>query len=357
MHYHPPNARKRRPASPVRVPHREPHLLTSETLSAAPVPPASAAVGFDASLDRVEAELKAIKAQAQATHDALERLKRQDAGESHTEVAGDGLASPVLDWVLWGGCALLLLAAALLWSRRTRRPPHLHTEGPITVIPEPDKFYGDSVAPPVLDGDDPDPWVPPKAPDQVFDLEAAASEVARVRKTLAERRRARALQREEDVQKLKELVLQAQSIPLAPMDIPLWQDDEPKNEPQNEPNHELSDAPVEPLPAAMDLPLELPETLEEAPVPVLVPAPAADVPIPEFEDNLHHTMEQDYAITLALAHESEAVDLWDEARELATEVLESSNPGLKEQANALLARLDELAKQKALESRLWGYTP
>ena len=355
MHYHPPNARKRRPASPVRVPHREPHLLTSETLSAAPVPPASAAVGFDASLDRVEAELKAVKAQAQATHDALERLKRQDAGESHTEVAGDGLASPVLDWVLWGGGALLLLAAVLLWSRRARRLPHPDPEGPITLIPEPDKFYGDSVAPPVLDGDDPDPWVPPKAPDQVFDLEAAASEVARVRKTLAERRRARALQREEDVQKLKELVLQAQSIPLAPMDIPLWQDDEPKNEP----NHELSDAPVEPLPADMDLPLELPETLEEAPVPMLVPAPApaADVPIPEFEDNLHHTMEQDYAITLALAHESEAVDLWDEARELATEVLESSNPSLTEQANALLARLDELAKQKALESRLWGYTP
>ena len=86
-------------------------------------------------------------------------------------------------------------------------------------------------------------------------------------------------------------------------------------------------------------------------------APSASLPAPEFENNLHHTMEQDYAITLALAHESEAVDLWDEARELATEVLESTNPTLTEQANALLARLDQLANQKALESRLWGYTP
>lgn len=298
------------------------------------MPPASAAAGIDASLDRVEAELKAVKAQAQATHDALERLKHQDAGESHTELDWDGLALPPTEWVLWGGCALLVLAAVLLWTRRARRLPRPDPEGPITVIPEPDKFYADSVAPPVLEGDDPDPWIPPKDPEQVFDLEAAASEVARVRKTLSERRRARALQREDDVQKLKELALQAQDVPPFPLDLPTWQVDEP----------------VDAVHATMDLPLEMPE------LPEVAPPEAVHVPTPEFENNLHHTMEHDYAITLALAHESEAVDLWDEARELATEVLESSNPALKEQANALLARLDQLKNDKELESRLWGYT-
>ena len=249
MHYHSPNTGKRHPARPVCAPHREPHLLPSESFSAAPVPPASAAVGFDASMDHVETELKAVKAQAQATHDALERLKWQDGAETHTETGWNGSALPTTDWVLWGGGALLLLTVVVLWSRRARRQPYRDPQGPITVIPEPDKFYADSVAPPVLDGDDPDPWIPPKVPDQVFDLEAAANEVARVRTTLAERRRARALQREEDVQKLKELVLQEQNTPLVPMDIPLW----PNNEPSNEP--------VDTVYPTMDLPLDIPDAL------------------------------------------------------------------------------------------------
>lgn len=281
-------------------------------------------------MDRVEAELKALKQQAQATHDALERLKRTDEGPaSHTAITWDSPALPSADIAIWGGASLLILMALVLVARRVRQWPTATPEpgGPVTEIPEPDPFYGDSVPPPVLEGDDPDPWIPPKDPDQVFDLEAAASEVARVRKTLAERRRARALQREEDARKLQELALMEQAVPHPPLDSTPWRVDEPTG--------------------TVDVSLDLPD--DEL-------ANSAPVPPPEADDSIHHIVEQDYAVTLALAQESEAVDLWSEARDLANEVLQSTNPALKAQAHALLARLDQLESEKELESRLWGYT-
>ncbi len=51
-----------------------------------------------------------------------------------------------------------------------------------------------------------------------------------------------------------------------------------------------------------------------------------------------------------MAQESEALDLWPEARELANEVLESGNAQLRAQAQALLQRLDQLEHALALES-------
>jgi len=46
-----------------------------------------------------------------------------------------------------------------------------------------------------------------------------------------------------------------------------------------------------------------------------------------------------YAVKLALAHEAAAVDLWDEARELLHEVLETDDPTLQAQAHTLLATI------------------
>lgn len=312
-----------------RASHGEPTLLSSNTLSDPSAPTLAPVAGTDASMDRVEAELKALKLQAQATHDALERMKRTDEGAPHTAATWESPALPSADLAIWGA-AILLILMVLVWGVRRVRQWQTATPdpaGPVTEIPEPDPFYGDSVPPPVLEGDDPDPWIPPKDPDQVFDLEAAASEVARVRKTLAERRRARALQREEDARKLQELALMAHAVPHPPLGIVPWQADEP----------------VGTVDVSLDVPAE--ELIHSAPA-----------PLPEVDDSLHHIVERDYAVTLALAQESEAVDLWSEARDLANEVLQSSNPALKAQAHALLARLDQLESEKALESRLWGYT-
>jgi len=300
--------------------------------------------------------------QARVTHEALERLQQQEATGSHTawEMTPPSLptllAPTVTGTALVVGAAVLLLAATLLLRRRPKHAETPAPDSPITEIPEPDKTYADSVPPPVLEGEDPDPWMPEPEPE-VFNLEAAIHEVTRVRTTLAERREARALQREQDARKLDELALMEQTSPYFPFSVK---------------PHESQPASLfasQPAPDAVDLELELetPEAIQPEPEPehelTLAPtvASTAAPPTPPKAmaptDDLHTLMEQDFAVTLALAQESEAVDLWVEARELATEVLQSDDPALRSQAHAMLARLDQLENEKALEQRLWGYTP
>jgi hypothetical protein len=61
----------------------------------------------------------------------------------------------------------------------------------------------------------------------------------------------------------------------------------------------------------------------------------------------------DYTITMALAQESAALELWAESRDLATEVLASDDAGLVAQAQALLERLTQL-EQDAPPDTHWS---
>jgi hypothetical protein len=188
-----------------------------------------------------------------------------------------------------------------------------------------------------------------------FDLEAATNEVSRVRKTLAQRREERALQRERDARLLRDaaeraeeaaLVTRLQAVPhrgswvpdldlsqdiaahepAAPVAVP-----EPINEPVTEPITESTPTPQPPLsPAPVEiLPMNT-HTLESEPVAAPSPAPQAE------PDN---TPVDVYAVKLALAHESEAIELWAEAHALAEEVLASPDGALRTQAQEMLQRL------------------
>jgi hypothetical protein len=151
-----------------------------------------------------------------------------------------------------------------------------------------------------------------------FDSEAAATEVVRVRKSLAEKREACAIQLERE---------DADPAPSAHA----WLD---LDTPDPMDSVEVNSSPI-PM-----TPLE-PEPEFEADIALdLDPTPAE----PEHLDG------PDFSITLALAQESEALDLWPEARELATEVLDSSDATLRAQAQALLARLDQLEHALALQA-------
>ncbi|MBL0244073.1 MAG: hypothetical protein IPQ22_08765 [Rhodoferax sp.] len=77
-----------------------------------------------------------------------------------------------------------------------------------------------------------------------------------------------------------------------------------------------------------------------------MPMPQPDL---ELQPEPPFLPETDFSITFALAEESEALELWPEARELATEVLDSSDGILCTKAQALLARLDALEHTMAQE--------
>jgi len=209
-------------------------------------------------------------------------------------------------------------------------------------------------------------------PNPGFDSEAAASEVMRVRKSLAEKREARAQQREYEEtanpvqpqvrawldqngpQPLDGVVVTSGPIPIAtrapdPVPPPLEPVPTVIDVTQPEPVMELdldlgpvdADPESETLRELLSLP---PSVLTEAPMPE--PKPQE---LPETEESMpEHAAwpDTDFGITLALAQESEALDLWLEARELATEVLESQTPELRGEAQALLERLD--ARDQAL---------
>lgn len=147
-----------------------------------------------------------------------------------------------------------------------------------------------------------------------FDSEAAASEVIRVRKSLAVKREARALLLERDEQ------------------------------PSLAPLHPIATAPVNASqtsdPSDPDVFMSMVGTtkkLEQRPEPEQVPEQTAD---------------PDFSITLALAQESETLEMWHEARELATEALETADPALREQALDLLKRIDSKGQEVAQDSRM-----
>ena len=68
--------------------------------------------------------------------------------------------------------------------------------------------------------------------------------------------------------------------------------------------------------------------------------PAADTSACEEQGETLPALDNAFAVKLALAKESAAVDLWIEARDLIREVLETDDPELLAQAQALMATME-----------------
>jgi hypothetical protein len=339
--------------------------------------------GVDVAWAQVAADLKTVQQQALATQRAIDQLQSHQEAPSNNTLWPVSMALPAGGWGVAG--ALVLVAVVLLAWRSLRKP--VATAVPTDGESIASDFSDDPVSmmelqQPVQEGEV-SQWATQveteedlvsdwgsiplvrQDPATTFDLEAATNEVTRVRKTLAERRAERALQLERDAQLRREAAKHAEEAALASKlqaeqhrgawvpDLDLSQDfdvpaavvpvavPEPEPEPLNEPLAAPLLAPEPPLPPA---PLENPpmntyaqepeaaDTLSPNQQAVGSPPPA---PIREPDTPALNI----YAVKLALAHESEAIALWDEAHELAEEVLGSPDAVLRAQAQATLQRL------------------
>lgn len=353
----------------------DPILSNSPSLPASSPLPLSDTAGGASAWDRLESDIKAVQQQALATQQAIQQMQAREPSGPLNAMQFQLPSLPAVDGTVVGAAAVLGLTMALLWWYLWHRPlARLTTLGaPTTSLPSQptQRQPADSAAPMVpathaqpreraapdsKHAEYPDSLFARHDPNLGFDSEAAANEVMRVRKFLAKKREARALQRESEEadspvpsarawldrdtpRPLEGVLLNSGPIPLAP------------TQPMEPTRPIVVAAPEpEPAPTTPELPQDGPDlALDIAPDIELDIAPdiPLDLALDEPEEPLR---EPDYAITLALARESEALDLWPEARELAGEVLESSNAGLRAQAQALLERLDQLEQALAQES-------
>ncbi|MBK6998475.1 MAG: hypothetical protein IPH35_00335 [Rhodoferax sp.] len=206
-----------------------------------------------------------------------------------------------------------------------------------------------------------------------FDSEAAASDVMRVRQSLAQKRMAR--MRENGVVGHKK----------AALDIDLGLDQEQQNSVSDEPVDVRVPQPddfLDSLPPEhwqlddKDLKKKsTPKIPEEPPAPIdetisfslpAQPASAAVSSVSPQESSQQESAnpyaidigsddpkDRDYTITLSLAYESEYLESWSAARVLASEVLESGDPDLMRQARVLLSRLDRHETVEVHEEPTW----
>jgi hypothetical protein len=343
-------------------------------------PPPAPPGGSDAAWAQVASDLKAVQQQALATQRAIDQLQAQQEAQAHASGWPVSMVLPAAGG--WGVAAVLVLAAALLAWRLRRRSaasaqPIAHDSMTSDLADDPNSMMElqqtvqeqeiSQWAPePVTKEDLASDWgaIPLVRADPVttFDLEAATGEVTRVRQTLAQRRHERALQRERDARLLREAAERAEDAALAIKlqavphrgswvpDLDLSQDIdaqepaapglaqvkpvgaiEPSTGPLTDPNSESVPAPQ---PMAPLSPVEIPPmntyALEADPVAAQSPAPLA---VPD------NTPVDVYAVKLALAHESEAIELWVEASALAEEALAAPDAALRTQAQATLQRL------------------
>lgn len=283
--------------------------------ASSPLPPSNPA-SSGGTWDRLEANIKVLQQQALVTQKAIQQINSREAA-GPLEAAQTALTNPAgIDSTLVGASAVLGLSLVLMgWYVWIRPKGRVDTAVARNIAPAaPPAATADATSarpfPTPMTADTPaaESEFARVDPNMGFDSEAAATEVVRVRKSLAEKREARAIQLERE---------DGDPAPSAHV----WLDlDTPDPIPMT---------PTEPEPEfEADIPLDL------------EPMPAE----PE------HLGGPDFSITLALAQESEALDLWPEARELATEVLDSSSATLRAQAQALLARLDRLEHALALQA-------
>lgn len=334
-----------------RVAQGEPILLTTSSSPSEPHPASSGPpTAGGAHLDRMEADVKALQQQAVAMQNTLQQLQA-------TEGAGSGAALgsefPLVAGA-WGlGVILTAFTLVQFWQKWQGHQARM-IEVPDEEDSRPSIGGAGHAVPPVsnlpaaaesefADASDSDWGVSHSIPlDGVveFDLKAAANEVARVRKTLAQRRELRAQQREEDALRLRELAAQAQH---AAEVEPRWSDSRPLPEVLDVTSDwdvaqvSKSSAPV-PFWQMSSRPAVLAETRpasaqSDAPETAHQELAPVEVPLPSFDNA--------YAVKLALARESAAVELWDEARELIHEVMEANDPALLAQARAVLANIEQ----------------
>lgn len=214
-----------------------------------------------------------------------------------------------------------------------------------------------------------------------FDSEAAASDVMRVRQSLAQKRMAR--MRENGVVRDKK----------AALDIDLGLDQEQQNSVSDEPVDAVMPRPddfLDSLPpehwqlddkdsrkeSTTKTPEEPPPPIDETisfslpaqPAAIQAVEPAATLvpPVPPQETSQQEPVnpyaidigsddftERDYAITLSLAYESEQLESWSAARILAGEVLESGDPDLMHKARVLLNKLARHEMVEVNEEPAW----
>ena len=406
----------------------------------APLPGASAPAAGASQFDRMQAELKAVQQQALATQQSLQQLEARKPVDAYSAITSHLPGFSTVDSAVLGVGSALVLAAVVIWGYVWQRPrTHWIDAGARRMpVPQPQAAAAPTAPPSAQPSQIPlgetEGWAPSTAsgefsthgfepstspfarhePNMAFDSEAAASEVMRVRKSLAEKREARAhfLEREDavdpDLDPDLDLDLDLDEVP--PPAAALQPAPEPKHEPAPEPDAldldldldvapdpwrqpgestpgtgdaqpgdaihfslALEDYGVQPEPApepdlqppyaALDMDLtpeavvEI-EAVAEAPPVQTTPAYAPE-PDPELVLEVEHqppatgAKTYDYTITMALAEESAALELWTEARDLAAEVLASDNAALVAQAQALLERLNQL-EQDAPPDTNWS---
>lgn len=418
MHYHSAQHGDSRPHRAARFQHGETQLPSSTSLPEQPAPPPSAPApaASISHLERMQAELKAVQQQALATQQSLQQLQSRKPQDPFSAIVSELGTAPAAEGTLVGSVAVLALAGAAAWWFVWQRPRKRWTDAGDTrmqtAAPMPAPA---SLAPDTTPKNPSTGWASSTAAgelstagfesssaharldrDIAFDSEAAATEVTRVRKSLAEKRVARAsyLDREEAPEPKRhaglDLDLELDAVETPPASAASAQVDNrmthtampdatPEPQPKPEPVLDLDSAleldlgldpwhqPGESLPGTTDDPagdaIHFSLALEDYGMKPEAPS-APDVPphyelamdpIPEVNvdaataeaPGLVHAPEPgaagyDFTITLALAQESAALELWTEARDLATEVLASDNAALVGQATALLERLQQM---------------
>lgn len=330
------------------APQAEPILLTTPPLPPDPIAAHDTVVAGAVQLDRMEADVKALQQKALATQKTLEQLQARDAAGSD---ASFGTELPLAEGA-WG-LAAVMLAFALVQAWQQRRRRHVAEVAPddeTSLLPATElvKTAPPVEAPPVAvtrvaavgpefaDASDSD-WGVSQSVDldgpAGFDVKAAASEVARVRNALAQRRKARAQERAEDARRLHELTEQTRR---AAEELPAWSDSKPFSE--------VLDVTSDDAVASVSIP-SAPAPFWHRPsqrggIAALSTVPIVEQPALEDEGETLPSFDNVYAVKLALAKESAAVDLWIEARDLIREVLESDDPELQAQAHALMATIE-----------------
>ena len=361
-------------------PQREPILQNPSSMPDLDAPPPAPPAGGDSALAQVSSDIKAVQQQALATQRTIDQLQAQHEAPAHADTWS---TTTVLSAAGWGVASALTLAIVfLVWRSRSKPPAPAHAatrdavtsdfgDDPISMFalkktaqeeeisqwaPQPETAedrISDWGAIPLVHGE----------PAPTFDLQAATSEVSRVRTTLAQRRQERALQRERDAQQLREAAQQAAESALmaTPPDVShkgVWV---PDLDLSQDIIAQAPPAPPAPPPAAPEqasIPVQDPFTepatdsvpmahtvppqtqLETPPMNIKtrdadpVKAPTYRPPAARNSDpvNVH-------AVKLALAHEAEAKALWADARALAQEALASPDAALNAQAQATLGRL------------------
>ena len=428
MHYHSAQHGQLRLHRAARFQHGETQLPSSTSLpeQPAPLPGASSPAAAVGRFERMQAELKPLQQQALATQQSLAQLQTRKPADPFTAIVSELQGVPAVDGALLGGAtALVLTGAAVWWFVRHRARNRWIDAGDTRMqdaVPVSTQTPLQQAPPPREDTNDCSPSTTPSElsaaifesananarleRDIAFDSEAAATDVTRVRKSLAEKRetRARFLEREDateptldrDIEPALdpglELDLNLDALPTpspaqarlessvtsaAAREMESEAEPAPDVDPWLQPGEPLTGVANGPAGEAIDFSIALEDygvkpdtpTTPDAHTPYEFvidplhesePATVEELPLeqqpeatPDFDEPAAGAEDFDFTITMALAQESAALGLWTEARDLAVEVLASDNAALVAQAHELLARLKQM-EQDAPPDTNWS---